>query len=294
MKRLRAVVIGGTSETSLHPVPPVADSAPEWNVFRLAEAQSDLDIHVISPCETGQLPDLRSFPARGNYHHVVFSRNRLCCYRKCLRHLLPLRLAVRRMARLPDLMSLWYLRRVIPLVRQLRPDVVIINGRPQYIRYLRRALPASKLLMFMRGPIGESRRFLHWLDGIIVNSEGMRRHARELLGSASIPVWLMPNTLGDEFVVPDIPADRFTRRPPRLMFAGRIIPEKGVLELLNAFELVLNKVPDAKLMIYGASDNYKFNGDRAHLNFLQGGVSLGHENYLLPPCCSFYPGPRHA
>jgi hypothetical protein len=40
------VIITGTNETCLHPVPPVADSAPAWNIYRLAEAAGDLDLQV--------------------------------------------------------------------------------------------------------------------------------------------------------------------------------------------------------------------------------------------------------
>ncbi|MGC8839694.1 MAG: hypothetical protein ACP5UM_14930, partial [Anaerolineae bacterium] len=108
----RIAILVGTNETRLHPVPPVADSAPAWNIYRLAEAAGDLDLHVISPCEERQVAALHAFPARGRYHHVVFGQAQLWLYRAVLRHLLPLRLAVRRLAGLPDLLSWWYLRQV--------------------------------------------------------------------------------------------------------------------------------------------------------------------------------------
>jgi glycosyltransferase involved in cell wall biosynthesis len=253
-------VISGALETSLHPVPPVMDGAPEWNVFRLAEVASELEIHVVSPCEAGQLPALRSFPAKGQYHHVVFSQPQLWLYRRLLRHVFPLRLAVRRLAKLPDLMSWWYLRRAVLLQDRLQPDVVIINGRPQYIRYLRKQVPKGCLLMFMRATMGESRRFLHLLDGIIVNSEGMAAYARQFVDPASTPIWSMPNTLGNEFAGPTLPPDRFTRPDKQVVFAGRIIPEKGVLELLEAFRLVHERAPGTTLVLCGASANFKRNG----------------------------------
>jgi len=43
---LRVAIIAGTNETCLHPVPPVADSAPAWNIYRLAEAAGDLGLQV--------------------------------------------------------------------------------------------------------------------------------------------------------------------------------------------------------------------------------------------------------
>ena len=251
----RTVIITGTNETRLHPVPPVADSAPAWNIFRLAEAAEGLDLHVISPCEARQLPALRQFPAKGRYHHVVFSRAQLVLYRSLLRHLLPLRLVVRRLTRLPDLLSWWYLRRVVRLLDALRPDLVFINDRPQYIHYLRQHVPPGRLFFLMRGEMGESRRFLHLVDGIVVSSRGMEEYARELLDGRPMRIWYMPNSLGEEFPVPPAPPDRFTRRPRRILYAGRLIPVKGVLELLKAFEVVHREMPDAELLIYGGSDN---------------------------------------
>lgn len=251
----RVAIVVGTNETVLHPVPPAADSAPAWNIYRVAEAAAGMNLHVISPCEARQLPALRRFPARGQYHHVIFSTALLSLYRSVLRHILPLRLAVRRLVGLPDLLSWLYLRQVVAWMQKVRPDVVFINDRPQYICYLRRHVPPGRLLFFMRGEMGESRRFLHLVDGIVVNSRGMEAYARELLGNHPMPIWHMPNALGDEFPVPPAPPDRFTRRPHRILYAGRIIPVKGVLELVSAFELVHREIPDTELVIYGGSDN---------------------------------------
>jgi len=256
----RVVIITGTNETCLHPVPPVADSAPAWNIFRLAEAAGDLDLHVISPCEERQLSALQQFPAKGRYRHVVFGQAQLWLYRAVLRRLLPLRLAVRRLAGLPDLLSWWYLRRVVRILADLRPDLVFINDRPQYIRYLRRYVPAGRLLFFMRGEMGESRRFLHRVDGIVVNSQGIADYARELLKGDPVPIYWMPNSLGNEFPVPPPPPDRFRRREKRILYAGRIIPVKGVLELVQAFALVQQQLPKSRLLLYGAGDNFRRGG----------------------------------
>jgi glycosyltransferase involved in cell wall biosynthesis len=258
--KIRVAIICGTQETSLHPVPPVADSAPEWNVFRLAEAvtTSDglLDIHVISPCDAGQLQAFRDFTACGQYHHVVFHSFELWLYRRLLRHILPVRMAVRNLAKLPDLLSWRYLRRVTVLLQNLSPDLVFINARPQYIRYLRPLVSPGKLCLFMRGPLGESRCFLSLLDGIVINSDGMRNYAEQFVDSNSLRIWKMPNTLGDEFDVPS----RNLCQEKNIIFAGRIIPEKGVLELLEAFRLALKYEPGIRMVICGASENFKLGG----------------------------------
>jgi glycosyltransferase involved in cell wall biosynthesis len=156
-------------------------------------------------------------------------------------------------------MSWWYLRRAVPLLSRLQPDLVIINARPQYIRYLRKRVPKGRLLMFMRGSTGESRRFLHLLDGIIVNSQGMAAYARQYVNEAQTRIWMMPNSLGEEFKVSLPDCDRFTRANKQVVFAGRIIPEKGVLELLEGFRLVEERAPGTTLVICGASANFQRN-----------------------------------
>jgi glycosyltransferase involved in cell wall biosynthesis len=265
--KVRVVVISGTLETSLHPVPPVADGAPEWNVFRLVEAaaadrNSQLEIHVISPCEAGQREALRKYPvyAHEKYHHIIFTHFQLNIYRRVLRHILPLRLLVRRLARLPDLLSWLYLWRVMPLLEKLSPDIVFINARPQYIRYVRKSIPARRLYLMMRGPLGESSRALSLLDGIIVNSGGMKSYAGQFIDCRQVPVWEIPNTLGDDFRSGAFSDDRFTQVPKKIIFAGRIVPEKGVIELLEAFELIRRAQSDVELYICGAHANQATSG----------------------------------
>lgn len=256
----KIAIIIGAPEQRLHPVPPVADGAPEWNIFRLAEAAQGLDVCVISPCEPGQLAAIRSFPVRHSYEHVILPDHFLRLYRSVLCRIWPLRLAVRRFAKLPDLLSLIYLRRVAAWLAALQPDLVFINNHPQYIRYLRPHVAKGRLLLFVRGEMGESRRHLSLLDGIVVNSPGIGEYARELLGGTSMPIHLLPNSLGDEFVVSPAPPDRFFRTAKRIVFAGRIIADKGVLELLAAFELVHRRLPGVTLAIYGAGENDKRSG----------------------------------
>jgi spore coat protein SA len=267
-RKIRVVIITGTLESSLHPVPPVADSAPEWNVFRLAEAAStdahcSLDIHVISPCEESQLKALQDYPIKavGKYHHVVFNQRWISWYRKCLLNSLPLHLLLHRLVKLPDLISWMYLRHVVQFLNELKPDLVVINDRPQYIVYLRNKVFKGGLLLMMRHAIGDSRRFLGLLDGIIVNSQGMKEYVGTFVEPGWPPIWQIPNTLGDEFIVPQAPTDRFTRQEKTVLFAGRLIPEKGARELLLAFRQVYEHIPHARLVFCGAGGNYRQGGE---------------------------------
>ena len=261
-EKIRVLIVGGTLETGLHPVPPVADGAPEWNIFRLAEAaacnpESCLDIHIVSPCEAGQVPALKNFPvqAQGKYHHIIFQPFRLTLYRKFLRHLMPLHLFVRRLAKLPDLMSWWYLRRVLPLLPKLQPDYVIINDRPQYIRFLRSMATKGKLFLMLRHPVGESARYLSQLDGIIVNSLGMKKYVEQFVQSEKTCIWQVPNSIDDNFVIPVLNKGNGSRSGKTIVFAGRLIQEKGVHELLQAFRKIYSLFPDSRLVICGTLDS---------------------------------------
>ena len=257
-KKIRVLIVSGTLETSLHPVPPIADGAPEWNIFHLAEAAarnpgSRLDIHIVSPCEAGQVPALQIFPvqAQDRYHHIVFPPSQLTLYRKFLRYFLPLRLLVRHFAKLPDLISWWYLREALPFLTKLQPDCVIINDRPQYIRFLRSTVTKEKLFLMLRHPIGESARYLSQLDGIIVNSFGMRTYVRQYIQSGKPRIWQIPNSIGDDFFVPVFDKENSSYLGKTIVFAGRLIPEKGVRELLLAFKKVNELYPASRLIICG-------------------------------------------
>lgn len=278
-KKTRIAIISGPQSISLHPIPPVADGAPEWNIFRLAEAVTGVDIRVLSACEPGQVPKIQAFQTLREYDQIVISRRFLWLYRNFLVHLWPLKLLIRRVARLSDLLSWVYLRRAVSWLRTLQADLVFINGQPQYVRYLRRFVPKGRLFLFVRGEMGESRRHLHLLDGIVVNSQGMVEYVQKLLGAAQVPITMMPNSLGDEFQVPQAPPDRFVRAEKRVVFAGRIVPEKGLLELLDAFDLVVQHLPNVTLTIYGASANHK-----------QAGVLTAYEQQVRARAAHFQPG----
>ena len=260
-KKIRVVIIGGTLETSLRPIPPIADGAPEWNVFRLTEAaaanpESQLEIHVISPCEDRQLTDLLEYQvqAKGRYHHVVFRQRQLTFYRQIVKQIPLLRLWSRRFEKLPDLMSSWYLRRAIPTCLHLDPDVIIINDRPQYVRFLRRSFPKVKLLLMLRYQLGESGRFLNLLDGVIVNSHGMRTYTERFLGSSPTPVWQIPNTLDDDFFSSALALERFESAGKVILFAGRLVEEKGAREVLLAFQKIVVVLPNVRLVICGLGE----------------------------------------
>ena len=268
--KIRVVLIGGIHQPHLRPIPPIIDGAPEWNLFRLTEAaacdpDSGLEIHVISPCEASQWQALQNYPvfAKGKYHSIVFDQFQLNFYRNILRHLLPLNFLAYQLEKLPNFMSWWYLLRVIPMLSRLNPDFILINDRPHYVKFMRRAFAKNKIFLMVRYPLGrKGRRFLNLLDGILVNSQGMGTYIKKFIQpDAPPPVWQMPNTLGNDFFAPNLTTERFSRAEKVILFAGRLDEEKGVRELLLAFQKIYAVLNSVRLIICGAGGNPQFDGD---------------------------------
>ncbi|MCZ2837703.1 glycosyltransferase family 4 protein [Modestobacter sp. VKM Ac-2985] len=86
------------------------------------------------------------------------------------------------------------------------------------------------------------RRWAGSLDAVITLSETMRRRLEE----NGIPVAdVIPNGVRQRPARPPLTG------PPTVAFAGRLVPEKGVQVLVDAFAQVAAAVPDARLLVAG-------------------------------------------
>lgn len=234
-------------------VPPLTDSAPERNLYRLTENILDpaLEPHTISACGQTQLQQLRQIKSVGRYHWVAFPDTSLRTgSSKIIKNWL-ISGFCRRFLQAPDLFTCIYLERACRRIRQIAPDLILINGLPQYIRFVRRRFPNTRLGLFVRGEMGESRNYLPQLDLIITNSDGIADYVRTLLGGAKLSVFTIPNTLEETFSNLREPVPEHNGKC--IIYTGRIEPIKGVWELLHAFARVQTTVPDARLLIVGGN-----------------------------------------
>jgi glycosyltransferase involved in cell wall biosynthesis len=132
------------------------------------------------------------------------------------------------------------------------PDVVHVQTYAQFIPLIRRAVPKARivfqvhdeLLTHVRTPSVESR--VSMADAVVTCSDYVtqRWRARFPLRADHI------HTIGNGV---DLERFRPVERevPPRILYIGRVSPEKGVHVLVQAFERVLAAVPDAELQIVG-------------------------------------------
>lgn len=97
---------------------------------------------------------------------------------------------------------------------------------------------------FERVRVGLHRRNFPYISAFIVNSGYLERIAEQLEMTPAI-------NLGNPVDVPTGEDYNPVRLPGTILFAGRLEPEKGILELLDSFELVLREQPGARLLIAG-------------------------------------------
>ena len=157
-----------------------------------------------------------------------------------------------------DLWHVLYALKIGLDLRKRRCDVVHIYNYPQFAHFIRRLNPNLRIILNMHG---------EWLTQIPFTKLQRRLHDPDLIVSCS---GLITRAISAKF--PDIAdhcktipmgvsVDLFSKTgrdprpgapaPRKLLYVGRISPEKGVHDLIDAFELIHREFSDASLTIVG-------------------------------------------
>lgn len=166
-----------------------------------------------------------------------------------------------------------YIRNVSRKLAEYKPQVIQVENRPRFVRYLRRVYPRANLLLvlhslvFVSEPhIGEAelRSCLAAADGIIVNSFFLKEQI--IRKAPRVKHKIAVNHLG-------VDTGRFTPRwtaeaeawrrrtleqmglagKKIVMYVGRLIPLKGVDYVLRAMPKIIEREPNAVLLIIGSA-----------------------------------------
>jgi spore coat protein SA len=142
------------------------------------------------------------------------------------------------------------------LIRRLRRfDIVHIHNRPQWVGALRGMGFAGAIVLHLHNDhLG------HWsaamlddlaprLDAVAVCSEYLRSTFASKSAALNAKTRVVQNGANLQLFYPR----EEVREAKTILFVGRFDPEKGVLQLLRAYEMVLNEHPDAKLVIGGTT-----------------------------------------
>jgi glycosyltransferase involved in cell wall biosynthesis len=140
-------------------------------------------------------------------------------------------------------------------IRRLAPHVVHIPNFPQYAPMIRRAAPNAAIVLHMhcdwlvqldRATVA---RALTAVDVVAGCSAHVTSAARERFADTGVRFAVLPNGAPVERL-----EDVMARRTPgKVLFVGRLSPEKGVHTLLDAWPRVVAARPDARLDIVGPS-----------------------------------------
>jgi glycosyltransferase involved in cell wall biosynthesis len=206
---------------------------------------------VVSACSKSQLIHLQVHKNAGKYHWIVFPDLSLQISQLKVFSNRLINGIINRIFHAPNLFSTIYLHLACKKVRALSPDIILINDQAQYIRFVRARFPEVKVGLFVRSEMSGSRKYLPLLDLIITNSDGISDYVRNLLNDAPVPISKIPNSLETSFC--QTPKKYMGGK--RIIYAGRMVAIKGVLELLCEFALVQKQLPDAQLTLLGGNFN---------------------------------------
>ena len=146
-----------------------------------------------------------------------------------------------------------YLGMALKRLRALEPDVVHIQNFPHFAPAVRKALPDSAIVLHMHCDWlvdFEARglaRSLSAVDTVIGCSAHVATAAEERFKDLAIRFAVVPNGTTIEADRAAAPA----RDPWRVVFVGRVSPEKGVHTLLQAWPSIVAACPSAHLDIVG-------------------------------------------
>ena len=157
--------------------------------------------------------------------------------------------------------DLWYAGYYLKVALDLRKqgcDAVHVHYYPQFAALIKYLNPKLRVILHMHGEWLTQVKYrnlnsrLRKIDAIISCSEFITKATCAMFPEIAtrcrtVPMGISPDAFSS--CHQDSSAEGSSRR--RLLYVGRVSPEKGVHVLLDAFELILRQCPDATLTIVG-------------------------------------------
>ncbi|TPN50149.1 MULTISPECIES: glycosyltransferase family 4 protein [unclassified Mesorhizobium] len=147
-----------------------------------------------------------------------------------------------------------YLAQALRAIRRVSPDVIHVQNFPQYVPAIRRAAPKAAIMLHMHCDwLAEldreaMRRALAATDLVVGCSGHVLAGARKRFAELDKAFAVLPNGAPVSHTV-----STTARIPGRVLFVGRVSPEKGLHTLMEAWQIVSAELPMARLEVVGPS-----------------------------------------
>jgi glycosyltransferase involved in cell wall biosynthesis len=157
-------------------------------------------------------------------------------------------------------------RIVYQFIKKDHPDVILVEGNPAYVKYLKKRLdPGCRILFHIHALLNDGKyKYLNdafeFSDEIFVVSEYIKSNLLERFQVNINKVKVVYNCANEIYFNYKVQEDDLVSMKNRLgiglndfvlIFAGRLVPEKGLLELVKACKLLKNRIT-FKLLIAGS------------------------------------------
>ncbi len=159
--------------------------------------------------------------------------------------------------------ALYYREYFLQVARKLRAHPVDVLHFPQQLQFaanFKRAIPRAKIVLHMhQDELAQLNydllhRQLANIDAVVTVSDFVTDRARARFPEYAAAIHTIGNGVDVGRFLPDPQRDTArapTEKPRRLLFVGRISPDKGVHLLMEAFERVARERPDIELTLIG-------------------------------------------
>src|SRR5262249_32161471 len=143
-------------------------------------------------------------------------------------------------------------------LRRRRPEVIHIQNHGQMAPLFRALCPGARIVVHLHDPslanvsTRVARRVLGGADLIVTCSDYVPRRLRDAHPALRVPIRAINNGVNIEDFVPASTTAR-AGDELRLLYVGRLSPEKGVHVLIEAFNEIIGRSPNARLEIVGGA-----------------------------------------
>ena len=144
---------------------------------------------------------------------------------------------------------------LLPMLRRVEPALIEVHNRPELAIRLARRLPATPVLLFLHNdPQGmrrattpaERARLLRALARVVVVSDYLKRRLLEGVSQPAPAPVVLPNAIDLSALPPPRP------REPLILFAGRVVRDKGADVFVAACATALPRFADWRAELIGA------------------------------------------